>query len=325
MHEHLLVVKVAAEFQPPALNFLPVGSLTVDRHESEFGSWTSTAWTPDAGTPLARAVVRIWYFDGSLGGARERVFPDGTLELIVQFDTPHRPGIDAPAERFPPLCVTGLRSTAEVIEGPPGRCRVLGVKLSPSGAFALLRGALAELTDLTADLHDAIGRGAAELGTRLHGCRDGATAVRTAARWAGDRIARGAGPDPLVERAVAMIVADGGTQSMAMLEAWQGRSRTRFTAAFRDRVGATPKRFARIVRFDRALNALAARRHGLGEIALATGYYDQAHFTAEFREHAGLTPRAYLAALRYPAVTSILDPEQYFQDEDGSSRVEYVV
>jgi AraC-like DNA-binding protein len=171
-----------------------VGSLTVDRHESEFGSWTSTAWTPDAGTPLAGAVVRIWYFDGNLGGARERVFPDG-------------------------------------------------VKLSPSGAFALLRGALAELTDLTADLHEAIGRSAAE----------------------------------------------------------------------------------RIVRFDRALNALAARRHGLGEIALAMGYYDQAHFTAEFREHAGLTPRAYLQALRYPAVTSILDPEQYFQDEGGSGRVEYVV
>jgi AraC-like DNA-binding protein len=291
-----------------------VGSVTVDRHESEFGSWTSTAWTPLPRTPLARTIVRIWHFDGNLG-ARERVFPDGTLELIVQFDTPHRPGGDAPADRFPPLCVTGLRTTAEVVEAPAGRCRVLGVRLSPGGAFALLRGALPEFTGLTVDLHDAIGRSAAELGTRLHGCRDGAAAVHTAAAWAGERIARGADPDPTVERAVATIVADGGTQSMAMLDAWQGRSRTRFTAAFRDRVGATPKRFARIVRFDRALHAIAAGRHGLGEIALATGYYDQAHFTAEFREHAGLTPRAYLQALRYPAGTSILDPEQYFQDE----------
>jgi AraC-like DNA-binding protein len=302
-----------------------VGSVTVDRHESEFGSWTSTVWTPEAGIPLARAILRIWYFDGSLGGARERVFPDGTLEVIVQFDTPHRPGVDAPADRFPPLCVTGLRTTAEVIEGPPGRCRVLGVRLSPSGAFALLRGALIDLTALTVDLHDALGRSAAELETRLHGCRDGAAAVRTAAAWASERIARGSDPDPTVARAVAMIVADGGTQSMAMLDAWQGHSRTRFTAAFRDRVGATPKRFARIVRFDRALRAIAAGRQALGEIALATGYYDQAHFTAEFREHAGLTPRAYLAALRYPAVTSILDPEQYFQDDAGPDRVEYVV
>jgi AraC-like DNA-binding protein len=289
--------------------------VAMTRHASGFGSWIQATWTPQPGTLLAGCVARIWYFDGTLATARERVFPDGTLEIIVQLDTPHRPGRDAPADRFPPVCVTGLRTTAEVVEAPAGRCRVLGVRLRPAGAFCLLGGSLAGLAARTVDLHDVLGNAAAELATRVHAARDGAAAVATAARWAGRRIADGPGADSTVQRALAAIVGDGGSRSMTALDAWQGHSRARFTAAFRDQVGVSPKRFARIVRFDRALAATANPNATLGEIALAAGYFDQAHFATEFREHAGLTPSAYVRALRYPGTTSLVDgAEQFFQD-----------
>jgi AraC-like DNA-binding protein len=265
---------------------------------------------------VAGAIERVWYFDGTLGASRERVFPDGTLELIVQLDTPHRPGDGSPAPPFPPLCVTGVRTTAEVVEAPPGRCRVLGVRLAPQAAYALLGVPLSHLSALTVDLHDVLGRAAAELGTRVHAARDGVAAVRTAAAWAERRIADGVTNDATVERTLRAIASDGGTRSIAALDAWHGRSRARFVATFRDRVGVSPKRFARIVRFDRALRAIAERRTAsLGEIALAAGYYDQAHFTNEFREHAGITPRAYLRASASPGTTNLLDAgEHFFQD-----------
>jgi AraC-like DNA-binding protein len=292
-----------------------MSAIAVTRHESALGAWTQTQWKPASGSPLADTVDRIWHFDGTLGAARERVFPDGTLELIVQLDTPHRPGRDGPADPFPPLCVTGLRTTAEVVEAPPGRCRVLGVRLTPPAAFRLLNAALPDLTSLTLDLHAAAGSAAAELGACVHAARDGAVAVRAAAAWTARRIACGPAADPSVQRALEAIVADGGTGSIAAIEAWRGRSRARFAAAFRDRVGVSPKRFARIVRFNRALDAIANGRATLGEIALAAGYYDQAHFTTEFRAHAGLTPSDYLRALRYPGTTSLVDDaEQFFQD-----------
>lgn len=282
---------------------------------SALGIWTSTAWQPVPGSPLAGAVERIWHFDGTLHAARERVFPNATLELIVQLDTPHRPGIDQPADCFPALCVTGLRTTAEVVEAPASRCRVLGVILAPAAAFALLGSALADYTAKTVDMHDPIGAAAEELATRVHDARDGTAAVHAAAAWAEQRLAHGRESDATVARAVAAIAADGGTRSIVALDAWRGHSRTRFTAAFRDQVGVSPKRFARIVRFDRALDALRRGPGSLGDVALATGYYDQAHFTSEFREHAGLTPTAYLSGLRYPAERSLVEPaEQYFQD-----------
>jgi AraC-like DNA-binding protein len=276
-------------------------SLAQKQHESAFGCWTEAVWRPERGSLLAGRLDRVWYFDRTLGQAGERVFPDGTLELIVQLDTPHRPGLNAAADRFPPVCVTGLRTTAEVVQAPPGRCRVLGVRLTPPAAFALLGASLPGLTALTVDLHDVLGAAAAELGARVHAARDGAAAVEAAAVWAAQRIACAPAADPTVQRALGAIVADGGSRSIAALEAWQGRTRARFAATFRDHVGVSPKRFARIIRFRRALDAIAHGRAALGEIALAAGYYDQAHFTTEFRAHAGLTPAAYLRATRYPA------------------------
>jgi transcriptional regulator GlxA family with amidase domain len=57
---------------------------------------------------------------------------------------------------------------------------------------------------------------------------------------------------------------------------------------FRRHVGISPKRLARILRFQEAL-----RLSGLVpwvEVALRCGYFDQAHLVRDFRELAGETP-----------------------------------
>lgn len=68
-------------------------------------------------------------------------------------------------------------------------------------------------------------------------------------------------------------------------------------AGFRDQVGVPPKTLARIFRFERACARIRrAGNEGWGEIALACGYYDQAHFNRDFREFAATTPTEYMAA-----------------------------
>jgi AraC-like DNA-binding protein len=68
---------------------------------------------------------------------------------------------------------------------------------------------------------------------------------------------------------------------------------------FREMIGMSPKEYARLTRFHRALR-VARDRAGLdwAAVAASAGYYDQAHLIGDFREIAGVTPRALLRELR---------------------------
>jgi AraC-like DNA-binding protein len=77
-----------------------------------------------------------------------------------------------------------------------------------------------------------------------------------------------------------------------------GVSARHLRRVFRDAVGVSPKAFARLTRFHRALRAAREGECGSwARIAAAAGYYDQAHLIADFRAIAGVTPRALLTEL----------------------------
>jgi len=81
-----------------------------------------------------------------------------------------------------------------------------------------------------------------------------------------------------------------------------GVSERHLRRIFRQAVGVSPKTFAKLTRFRRALRAARADDTvGWASIAVAAGYYDQAHLIAEFRSIAGRTPRALLGELRAAA------------------------
>lgn len=68
---------------------------------------------------------------------------------------------------------------------------------------------------------------------------------------------------------------------------------------FHEVVGVSPKAFAMLARFHRALRAAREETHpGWASVAAFAGYYDQAHLIAEFRMIANTTPRALLEELR---------------------------
>ena len=287
--------------------------LTTEREESERGCWRYTNYAPPPGDPLHGAVERIWHFDGTLVQRPERVFPDGTLEIVVQVRGGYRPFRDVPAEPFPPLSVGGLRTAALTIEGPGTPVLIVGIRLKPAAARAVLSGSLEPLTGLDLDLHDVLGASAAELGERCAGARNAAACIDATRDWLRGRMEKAPSTPSLVLQAIAQIEAGGGSQTIAELDALGSVSRSRFTASFAEHVGVSPKRYARIVRFRRALELVQGGDEALSVVAAQAGFYDQPHMNAEFRVHAGLTPRAIRQARRYPGSTSVAD--QNFQDE----------
>jgi AraC-like DNA-binding protein len=78
--------------------------------------------------------------------------------------------------------------------------------------------------------------------------------------------------------------------SVSMLSSLAGLSRSYFSQAFRKSVGRTPHEHVVRMRIERAMALMLQRDAPLSEIALATGFCDQAHFAKAFRRAAGMTP-----------------------------------
>lgn len=275
----------------------------VVRHQSALGSWCQVQWRPAS---LASVVDQIWYFEGRVTQPRERVFPDGTIELIAHLGPRYRE-VATGGRVFPVACLTGQRLTAEVIEAPSGRTRVLGVRLRAGAARVILGCPLGLVTARTVDLEAVLGATATELVDRCALTRTPAECVRVAARWLADRAALATAADPAVAWVVGEIGRRRGRVSIATLRDRTGWSKSRFTERFRDHVGVPPKRLARIIRSRHAVELIQTTTASLAEVALSAGYADQAHLSREIREHAGRTPTELRAATRYPASASLAE------------------
>jgi AraC-like DNA-binding protein len=278
-------------------------------YDTELGRWTHTEWQPSPGDPLAWAVERAWDFEGMAAHPQERVFPNGRIELIIQLDDRYLDVLPEGVRLTPVACVTGIQSGPIVVRAPRRPVRVLGVRLHPVGAWVVLGHPLHELTDRTSDLDDLLGRAAAELAEGCAGVRSGIERVRLTVAWLRQRFLGDAAPlaDPAALRVAGRIVDTAGRASITALRDETGLSDRRLVSLFRQQVGVTPKRLARIHRFHHALGLLTGAGAPLVRVAAEAGYYDQPHMNAEFRALARLSPRQLLAATRYPDGTSLAE------------------
>jgi AraC-like DNA-binding protein len=273
------------------------------REESELGAWTQLTWRQSA---LAGLVECVWLFDGTLR-RRERHYPTGELDLIVQLDAPFRVIEGETTSTCPPSSVSGHIVAPLVIETPSVRSRVLGVRLRPAGAFSLFGVPLHELTGATVDLQDLVGSESRRLAERLDEASSDEERLLLLGRWVAGRLAERPGTDPRVDHAVSEIERAGGKVPIGTILRRIDASPRRFTSVFEEQVGVKPKLFSRIVRFRGLAAALQAGAGSFSRLALEHGYYDQSHMNADFREFAGMSPGRFLAATSYPESTTSAD------------------
>jgi AraC-like DNA-binding protein len=125
------------------------------------GRWALTEWRPPR---LGGLVESIWDFEGAMPHPRERHFPSGLLDLVLQLDERFYFLAGERRELCATACLAGLQSGPTAIEAPPRASRVLGIRLRPAGAHRLLSGApLSEASERILDLADLVGSPAREL------------------------------------------------------------------------------------------------------------------------------------------------------------------
>jgi AraC-like DNA-binding protein len=260
--------------------------------------------------PLAGFIEYLWHVSDAPAHARERILPNGTLELVFNLDEDEIRIYDDPASqpcrRLSGSVVSGVFGRFFVADTREHACTV-GVHFKPGGAYPFLRRVPAlELASSHVDLCALWGMKAPQLRERL------AAASTVQQRF------------ELLEAALREELASAGRGHRAIPPAIQALSSTttsvtalaeranlthrRLIELFGLEVGTTPKLFQRLQRFQHALalarrdevsaSPLGAARAGsalaqMSQMSQLAGYYDQSHWIRECVSFSGLTPTQY--------------------------------
>jgi len=181
----------------------------------------------------------------------------------------------------------------------PARQNVLGARLRPAGAYALLAAPMRETSGLVVGLDEVFGRAASELSARCHEATGVSERFRILTGWIARRLVQARVATPAVAWSAARIERTHGGVPIGELRRETGFSPARLTTLFREEIGLPPKLCARVVRFRKVLKMLRDGRAPLADVALDAAFYHQPHMTAEFREFSGITPSEFLLA-RHP-------------------------
>ena len=195
----------------------------------------------------------------------------------------------------PGSVLTGITTRFQIIDTDE-QAFVAGVVFRPGGTVPFVAAPARELSDADVPLEALWGRQRTGLlREQLLGAPDPDATLDALEATLLD-LCREKAAHPAVRFALAEFRAH---PSMARIRAVTdaiGLSPKRFIERFKADVGVTPKRFCRLLRFQRVVKSAHDRgRTDWTELALACGYFDQAHLIHDFREFSGLTPTAYEA------------------------------
>ncbi len=235
---------------------------------------------------LAPLVERFWLLEGFSTGSADAIIPDGRVELVFHYGGPfwRHEGTSAPVKQPESLLVGQM--IEPVVLAPDGPVGVAAIRLRPAASRTLLGFSLQEVSGQFVDL-ELIFPSVSRLRERLAEASTDQERIRELEAW----LTSIACPAPRrhIEAIVGSIVQSGGRASIDSLAASAGTSLRQMERQFQEDVGLTPKTFSRIVRLQAALRCV---RQGipLTEVALACGFYDQAHMTRDFRVLASMSP-----------------------------------
>ncbi|WP_181242921.1 AraC family transcriptional regulator [Caulobacter vibrioides] len=172
---------------------------------------------------------------------------------------------------------------------------VYQIEFEPGALRRLAGMSMAELTDQALDA-EAVFPDLRAIADQIAEASTAEAMIAAAEAWLTTRVAA-CGRDPdRVDWAAAQLIR-GGAGSLDRLARRIDLAPRALHRAFRDRLGVSPKLFARIARLDRLIRARNADPAADWlSLAVGAGYYDHQHMARDFRDLCGVGPSRFLAA-----------------------------
>ena len=245
--------------------------------------FVKTLWASDQSGAILRPAVD-----------RERVLPTGMMHLVFRLsDHPLHlyEGVDDARGRTIGLAIVGGARATSYIKDASRPVHTVGAQLYPGVAQLLFGVPADELSGFHTPLSDLWGPSAEGARERLAIAGSLSRELDVLESILANRLPAVRGLHPAVAHALERFAETGIVREVV---SETGYSHRRFIELFRSAVGLRPKVFWRVIRFQKTLARLGSVPGGsLTELAMDSGYSDQAHFNREFREFAGISPGQY--------------------------------
>jgi AraC-like DNA-binding protein len=239
--------------------------------------------------PVGRFVAELWLVRGRLPQTtRQALLPDGAVVLMFNLGAPQRLCDRRAPHRhtsFQASWISGQQPQPIVLERA-GLCHLVGIRFRAGGALPLFGFSIAELTGRVVELEAIWGHEASALREQLAEAPTDRALLACLERQLATQLRAAPAPNPRIVHA-AHRLQEGGT-GVARIAGEIGWSHKHLIQEFTRAVGLTPKHYGGVQRLQRALRLIGhAREVNWSDVAVAAGYYDQAHLANELRAHTG--------------------------------------
>jgi AraC-like DNA-binding protein len=249
-------------------------------------------------------------------------FPaDGCPGLIINFGEPLLLGFEHEhLTKFSGCRLFGSQTRNLLTKYTTGQTDLLAVKFNPGQITRFLNIPAIELTDTSVSTHVLWGKFGNELEQRFLETKRILQIVRLLDDTFIKFLSNEKSYDDRVSVAQNTIWSSKGQVRIGDLAKALGFSRRHLDRLFLEYVGLTPKRMSRIVRFLSIFSFLKANQSlDWADLAIASGYSDQAHLIRECKYFTGRSPLTYLknrSSLEH-AVTGTADTMSHFFNTSG--------
>jgi AraC-like DNA-binding protein len=246
--------------------------------------------------PLSKFIELIWAVKGTPNYKREKVLPNGAIELIINLGSPHKVVSKVDSRQFEVYRESWMAGAQEdhIIIEAQRESDLIGIRFRPGGAYSFLRFPVSEITNKVFESDLIFGTLMGELRERLFEIKESHQRVRIIEDFLLQRIDL-AFDDPLVAYALREIRRPDRQRLIRELSREVGLSNKQLISRFRKVVGVSPKLLYRIFRFQSVISHVKDRKHiRWTEVAHQCNYYDQAHMIREFHLFSDSNPSHYL-------------------------------
>ena len=250
--------------------------------------------------PLSQFVENFWLVEGfSADYTREKILPDGAIELIIDLDTEPKSIFDDESSQrsrtVRKAWISGER-TGYIVIGAHRNQSMVGIRFRPGGAYPFFRFPISELSESVTELELIWGGLVDDIREQLQGIQSHDQKLAALEIFLLARAQRSLEANRLISFAVNQL--QNSPQFLAIKDLAQtiGITQKHLISQFDRVVGLRPKAFARVCKFQKVVNMIETQSEiEWSSIAYDCGYYDQAHFIKEFQTFSGLTPTAYVS------------------------------